>query len=166
MDTIEQIRIIPMERRHVPHLARLEKLCFAEPWSEKALEEELDNPQAVFLAAESLHGEVLGYAGMHDILGEGYIDNIAVFPQARGSGIGSALVKALCSYGADKGLAFITLEVRPSNVPALALYQKFGFQEKGRRRNFYRRPAEDALILTKHFPGNNRPAGEERKRDG
>ena len=66
-----------MGSRHIPILAKLERECFAEPWSEKSLMEELENPQAVFLTAEDSQGNVLGYAGMHNTLGEGYIDNIA-----------------------------------------------------------------------------------------
>ena len=146
-----EIIIAPMELRHIPLLAELEQQCFAEAWCERALLEELENPQAVFLTAETPQGELLGYSGMHDILGEGYIDNIAVFPQARGKGTGSALVKALCDYGESHGLVFITLEVRPSNQAALALYRKFGFCQEGIRKNYYRRPTEDAWLLTRRF---------------
>ena len=146
-----ETRIVPMGSRHIPILAKLERECFAEPWSEKPLMEELENPQAVFLTAEDSQGNVLGYAGMHNILGEGYIDNIAVFPHSRRKGTGSMLVEALCDYGEKNGLAFITLEVRPSNEPALALYRKYGFQQEGVRKGYYRRPAEDALILTKRW---------------
>lgn len=146
-----EIIIAPMEPRHIPILAELERQCFAEPWSEKSLREELENPQAVFLTAETPQGELLGYSGMHDVLGEGYIDNIAVFPQARGKGVGSALVKALCDYGEKNRLDFITLEVRPSNEAALALYRKFGFQQEGIRKNYYRHPTEDAWLLTRRF---------------
>lgn len=145
-----KVKIVPMEPRHIKALAELEQLCFEEPWSERALAEELENPQAVFLIAEA-GGKTMGYAGMHDILGEGYIDNVAVFPHARSCGVGTSLMQALCSYGKEKGLSFITLEVRPSNVPALALYRKFGFRQEGIRWGFYRHPTEDALILTKRF---------------
>ena len=146
-----EIIIAPMEPRHIPILAELERQCFAEPWSEKSLREELENPQAVFLTAETPQGELLGYSGMHDVLGEGYIDNIAVFPQARGKGVGSALVRALCDYGERNRLDFITLEVRPSNEAALALYHKFGFCQEGIRKNYYRHPTEDAWLLTRRF---------------
>ena len=68
-----------------------------------------------------------------------------------GKGTGSALVKALCDYGESHGLVFITLEVRPSNQAALALYRKFGFCQEGIRKNYYRRPTEDAWLLTRRF---------------
>ena len=154
-----EIIIAPMELRHIPILAELERQCFAEPWSEKSLREELENPQAVFLTAETPQGELLGYSGMHDVLGEGYIDNIAVFPQARGKGVGSALVRALCDYGERNRLDFITLEVRPSNEAALALYHKFGFCQEGIRKNYYRHPTEDAWLLTRRFSPSTEQTG-------
>ena len=154
-----EIIIAPMELRHIPILAELERQCFAEPWSEKSLREELENPQAVFLTAETPQGELLGYSGMHDVLGEGYIDNIAVFPQARGKGVGSALVRALCDYGESNHLDFITLEVRPSNEAALALYHKFGFCQEGIRKNYYCHPTEDAWLLTRRFSPSTEQTG-------
>ena len=76
------VEIVAMEQRHLDRLAELEAMCFSTPWSRKALEEELDNPNAVFLVAEE-EGAPLGYAGMHCAAGEGYVDNVAVFPAAR-----------------------------------------------------------------------------------
>ena len=140
----------PMNETHIPQIAQLETICFSEPWSENALRETLDDPKAVFFAAVE-EDTVLGYAGMHDIIGEGYVDNIAVFPEHRGKGIGEALTTALIDYSRDAKLAFLTLEVRAGNVPAVSLYQKLGMKEEGRRKNFYRHPTEDALIMTLHF---------------
>ena len=142
--------VIPMNETHIPQIAQLETICFSEPWSENALRETLDDPKAVFFAAVE-EDTVLGYAGMHDIIGEGYVDNIAVFPEHRGKGIGEALTTALIDYSRDAKLAFLTLEVRAGNVPAVSLYQKLGMKEEGRRKNFYRHPTEDALIMTIRF---------------
>lgn len=134
-----------MQPKHVPAVAGLEQLCFSQPWSEAALLESLQSPQAVFLVA--LEGEtLLGYGGMHLVLGEGYIDNIAVFPQYRGRGVASGIINAL----AERAEVFLTLEVRESNLPARRLYASLHFQEAGRRRNFYSNPTEDGLIYTKH----------------
>ena len=141
--------VIRMKEEHLPKIAALEQICFSEPWSENALRETLEDPKAVFFAAVE-EDEVLGYAGMHDIVGEGYVDNIAVFPEHRGKGIGEALTKALIDYTVSAGLEFLTLEVRAGNVPAVSLYKKLGMQEEGRRKNFYRHPTEDALIMTLH----------------
>ena len=130
-------------------IAKLEKLCFSEPWSERQLLETMEDPKGVLYAAvQDDDGQVLGYAGLHNIVGEGYVDNIAVFPQFRGQGIGEALTRALIEYMRCAALEFLTLEVRASNLPAISLYEKLGFRQEGRRKNFYRHPTEDARIMT------------------
>lgn len=142
--------VVRMEERHLEALARLEALCFSSPWSQNALREELSNPQAVFLVAEE-GGQVAGYAGMHDILGEGYIANVAVFPAFRRKGIGARLMEAFIAYARQNALSLLTLEVRESNLTAIRLYTRFGFCLEGRRRRFYQDPTEDALIYTRRF---------------
>src|SRR5699024_5645943 len=112
--------IVPMEERHLDDLARLERLCFSRPWSRQALKEELTNPAACFLVGEEA-GEMLGYAGMHCAAGECYVDNVAVFPEARRQGVGRKLMEALLQAAAAWGGEFLSLEVRPSNLEALAL---------------------------------------------
>lgn len=130
-------------------IAQLEKLCFSEPWSERQLLETMEDPKGVlYVAVQDDDGQVLGYAGLHNIVGEGYVDNIAVFPQFRGQGIGEALTRALIEYMRRAALEFLTLEVRASNLPAISLYEKLGFRQEGRRKNFYRHPTEDARIMT------------------
>lgn len=145
--------IVPMDRSHLEQIAALERECFSHPWTEAMLEEELYNSQASFLVAEDGEGGVLGYAGLHVVLDEGYIDNIAVEEPARKHGVASALLDVFCRFGAAN-LAFLTLEVRASNAPAIALYKKYGFQEVGLRPNFYSAPREDAIIMTREFPQN------------
>lgn len=139
-----------MEQGHTEILAELEKLCFARPWSRRALEDEVRNPNAYFVTAVE-NGCVLGYGGMHCSCGECYADNIAVFGHHRKKGVGTAIVNALIEEAKRRGGEFLSLEVRPSNTAAVGLYTRLGFQEEGRRRNFYSQPAEDALILTKRF---------------
>lgn len=142
--------IAPMARKHIAEIARLEQACFSKPWSEKGLAAELDNPTAHFIVAVT-GGAVAGYAGMHGVCGEGYIANVAVFPEHRGQGVGRILVRELLSYAKREQFAFLSLEVRPSNLPAVALYRSEGFQEAGVRRNFYDCPQEDGVILTHWF---------------
>lgn len=142
--------IVPMDRSHISQIAALEKSCFSTPWSESMLEEELFNPQASFIVAEDGEGNILGYAGLHVILDEGYIDNIAVEPDARRHGVASALLDVYCRFGAVN-LAFLTLEVRASNAPAIGLYEKYGFKKVGVRPNYYQQPKEDAVIMTREF---------------
>ena len=142
--------IVPMDRSHLAGVAALERLCFSAPWTEAMLEEELFNDTASFLVAEGEDGSVLGYAGLHVVLDEGYIDNIAVRPEFRRQGIAEALLGVFLRFG-EAHLAFLTLEVRPSNTAAVALYEKHGFAEAGRRKQYYDNPTEDALLLTRVF---------------
>lgn len=143
-----ELRIERLAERHIAGAAELERQCFAAPWTEDALREELDNENAVFLAAESDSGDTVGYLGCHLILDEAYIANVAVSPDVRREGIGGRLVGALLDILRERNAAFVTLEVRVSNQPAIALYTKFGFKPVGTRRGFYDRPKEDALLMT------------------
>lgn len=142
--------IVPMDRSHIPQIAKLEQACFSTPWSERMLEDALFDTQASFIVAEDEEGHILGYAGLHAILDEGYIDNVAVEPDARKHGVASALLDVFCRFGAAN-LAFLSLEVRASNAPAIGLYEKYGFQKAGMRPGYYQHPREDALIMTRYF---------------
>ena len=142
--------IVPMDRGHIPQIAALERECFSTPWSENMLSDALFDPKASFIVAEDGEGGVLGYAGLQVVLDEGYIDNIAVDPNARRHGVADELLDMFCRFGAAN-LAFLTLEVRASNEPAIALYRKHGFEEVGRRKDYYTKPKEDAVIMTRDF---------------
>ena len=146
------VKIVPMTADHLEELEKLERICFSRPWSRKMLAEELENQCAAFLVAEdSVSGRVLGYAGLMVVADEGYITNVAVFPEYRRQDIAAQILQVFLQFAAANRLAFLTLEVRPSNAAAIALYQGFGFEEVGRRKNYYDLPKEDALILTKYF---------------
>ena len=146
------VKIVPMTADHLEELEKLERICFSRPWSRKMLAEELENQCAAFLVAEdSVSGRVLGYAGLMVVADEGYITNVAVFPEYRRQGIAAQILQVFLQFAAANHLACLTLEVRPSNAAAIALYQGFGFEEVGRRKNYYDLPKEDALILTKYF---------------
>ena len=145
------IHILPMHADHIPAIAKLERECFSRPWSERMLGEELENQCAAFLTATDENGEVLGYAGLLVAADEGYITNVAVFPEYRRLGVAAKIIEVYMNFAAANDLAFLTLEVRPSNEAAIALYRRFGFEEVGRRKNYYDLPKEDALILTRYF---------------
>ena len=142
--------IVPMDRSHIPQILALEQACYSTPWTETMLTDALFDPQASFIVAEDEEGNVLGYAGLHVVVDEGYIDNIAVEPDARRHGVASALLDVYCRFG-GANLAFLTLEVRSSNAPAIALYEKHGFQRAGLRPGYYQHPREDAVIMTREF---------------
>ena len=141
------IAIVPMHPDHLDSLADLESLAFSTPWSYDALAEELQNPLAVFLVAEDVDAEsAVGYLGMHHILDEGFIANLAVHPAYRRQGIARSLLREAQEYAEAHDLARLTLEVRASNVPAIALYEGMGFARDGIRPGFYDSPKEDAAI--------------------
>jgi len=151
--------IVPMTGEHLPALAEIERRCFSDPWSEDGFAAELGNPTARFYVA-LMAGEPVGYAGMHNVLGEGYITNVAVCPEHRRCGIASQLLAYLIEQSEKEKMHFITLEVRVSNHAAIALYRSFGFVRVGLRRGYYRRPAEDALLMTLFLGKEN---GEEKQ---
>ena len=139
-----------MKQSHVPQVAELEKLCFSDPWSEKSVASELNNPLSLWLVA--VDDEIVsGYVGSQSVMGESDMMNIAVHPDYRRQGIAEALVLALVDALREKGIHCLTLEVRASNAPAIALYEKLGFMQVGLRKNYYRNPKEDALILRKEW---------------
>jgi len=139
-----------MNPSHVSRIAELEKLCFSDPWSEKSVASELDNQLAFWLVATE--GEtVAGYIGSQTVMDETDMMNVAVHPDFRRKGIAEALVNTLVDNLKTMGSRCLTLEVRVSNAPAIALYEKLGFSEIGRRKNYYRNPREDALILRKEW---------------
>ncbi|MGI6403543.1 MAG: ribosomal protein S18-alanine N-acetyltransferase [Oscillospiraceae bacterium] len=144
--------ITPMTMEILPQVALLERLCFSQPWSQTALEEELANPCATWLVAKDA-GQLLGYAGMHQVLDEASVTNVAVDPAHRRKGVAKTLMLTLEEICRQKGASFLTLEVRASNQNAIALYRSLGFETVGQRKHYYTHPTEDALLLTKFFAG-------------
>ena len=142
--------VVPMQERHLAALAEIEKVCFHAPWSADMLREELG--KGLFLVAER-DGVAVGYVGCQTVLDEGYITNVAVSPDCRRQGVGRALIGTLVSHAGAQGLAFVTLEARTSNMPAIALYENAGFQKVCVRKNFYTAPVEDALLMTFFLKG-------------
>lgn len=134
-----------MAERHLAALAAIEKACFHAPWSETMLREELG--KGIFLVAER-DGAAVGYVGCQTVLDEGYITNVAVSPDCRRQGVARALLDELKARAVQAGLSFVTLEVRASNAPAIALYEGAGFVRVGVRKNFYTAPTEDAVLMT------------------
>ena len=142
-----EYQIIPMTPAQLPQAAALERVCFSHPWTEKALAEDLDNELLTLLAAVGEDGTLLGYGEVRTVLDEGTLERIAVAPQFRRHGAAEALLRRFLDDGRGK-LAFLTLEVRAGNAPAIGLYEQLGFEVVGRRRNYYREEGEDALLMT------------------
>lgn len=144
------MEIRQMKKEDILQLAELEKLCFSDPWSISAFEYELKNPLSLWLVAAD--GEtVAGYVGSQTVMDESDMMNVAVAPAYRRKGIAEKLILALIERLKEHQSHCLTLEVRVSNDPAIALYQKLGFLQVGRRPGYYRNPREDALILRKEW---------------
>ena len=141
------IEIIRMNESHVSAVAELERQNFSEPWPEIAVRSELTNKLALWLVAVE-DGVVAGYVGSQTVLQEADMMNIAVADTHRRRGIARLLVEELIR---QLDAYQLTLEVRASNVPAIALYEKLGFTQVGLRKNYYHKPKEDALILRKEW---------------
>ena len=144
------IRIREMTAADVVWVAALEKICFHDPWSEGSVASELNNPLSLWLVAEE-NGALVGYVGSQTVMGETDMMNVAVHPDRRREGIAEVLITELITRLKNRGSTSLSLEVRVSNEAAKGLYEKLGFHQAGLRKNYYRNPKEDALILRKEW---------------
>lgn len=141
------VKIERLNQCHINDVSEIENICFTEPWSKKALEDLLTCNYAVYFAAiDDISKKAVGYCGMYVSFEIGAINNIGVLPQYRNCGIASKLLYSLYDYSLMNGIDILTLEVRKSNVPAIKLYEKFGFKKVGERKNYYKKPTEDGII--------------------
>ena len=143
----EEFQMIPLDQEHIEDVLVIENLSFSIPWSREAfIQEILYNQLARYLIV--LNGnQAIAYGGMWLILDEAHITNIAVHPDYRGRGIGKKLMQGLIDLMKEEGIGQMSLEVRKSNAVAIHLYESFGFQEEGVRKEFYFDNHEDALIM-------------------
>lgn len=146
------MEIVRVCQEDAGELAELDKEVFSVPWSEKSFRDECNNSLAVYFAARE-DNKIIGYAGFWHIADEGDITNIAVREKFRRRGVASLLIEEMIKEADKRKLSLLTLEVRKSNLPAIGLYNKFGFNVIGERKNYYTKPTEDALIMTLYFGG-------------
>ena len=140
-----------MRPQHIAQVAALEKVCFGSAaWSENSIATELENPLALWIVADD-DGKVLGYVGSQTVMDETDMMNIAVHPDFRRCGIATALIMELVRQLKGRDSHILRLEVRESNAPAIALYESLGFIQIGLRRNYYRNPKENGIILGKEW---------------
>ena len=136
----------------VPAIVAIERAVFSDPWSPRSFREVIGTPSVYCACARRDDGTIAGYVVAWFVADEGEIANLAVVPDAWGSGIGRALLDASLSEAAARKIGAVYLEVRDSNARARALYGSRGFVEVGRRRSYYRRPVEDAIVLRRSMP--------------
>lgn len=131
-----------------PIVSVLENECFSCPWSEESFRECLDNDRFYFVGLFE-NEELVGYGSIVTVLDEGDVANIAVRSDRRGKGLGRMLLSALTDEAKIRGVVYLHLEVREGNAPARHLYEKFGFVTDGIRKNYYTKPQENAVLMTK-----------------
>ncbi|MCL2204729.1 MAG: ribosomal protein S18-alanine N-acetyltransferase [Defluviitaleaceae bacterium] len=139
--------IVPLTLDYLDAVHTLERECYSDPWSILTLAHEITGGNRICLLALDAGSTAAGYAFMYHGPYEGHIENIAVAPAYRKRGVASLLMDALRAEAARYEIPKLTLEVRQGNHEALALYHKFGFTVTGHRREYYRNPCEDAVIM-------------------
>lgn len=142
--------IVKMNESHVAQIAALERECFSDPWSEASIASELHSEWSLWLVDEE-DGQVVAYVGSQSAPPDADVMNVAVAPNHRRQGRGEALMLALMDALRALNRESLSLEVRQSNAPALALYRRLGFVQVGKRPKYYHNPVEDALILRKEL---------------
>lgn len=138
-----------MEEKDLDQVVVIEKDTFSMPWSREDFLSSINHPSHIYVVA-SQDNVIYGYCGMWGIVGEGQINNVAVKKEFQGKGIGLSLVQFLLEEGYKQGLEVFTLEVRESNLSAIHVYEKVGFENVGIRKNFYDKPKENAVIMWKN----------------
>lgn len=140
-----------MKLRHLPEVLAIERVSFPTPWTRQAFVFEILYNECARYVVALAGGRVVGYAGMWVLVDEAHLTNIAVHPEWRGLGLGRALMEEMLARARSFGVRAMTLEVRPSNLPAVRLYASLGFVERGRRKGYYADTGEDALIMWKEW---------------
>ncbi|MBI9011275.1 MAG: ribosomal protein S18-alanine N-acetyltransferase [Clostridiales bacterium] len=125
----------------------LELACFSVPWTKEAFESELLKNQLAHYIVIEEDNEIIGYGGVWYIMDEGHITNVAIHPEHRKKGLGKKLVQGMIDAAISHEINHMTLEVRKSNVAAIALYEHMGFEVAGVRPKYYTDNNEDALIM-------------------
>ena len=147
---MKDFEIVTLTVAHLTEAAEIENLCFSEPWSEEALLYMCTSPNTHAVAViERESGRLAAYGGCEYVLDEANIVNVATHPDFRRRGCAEALIGKMEEFLVSREVTDVFLEVRVSNAPARTLYEKLGFVAVGIRKNYYRFPAEDAVVMKK-----------------
>lgn len=137
---------------NLQEIADIEKEIFSTPWSLKNITDTFKNKNNCFFVAKDFEsGETAGHICLETVLDEGILTSVAVKEKYRNKGIAKKLMDSFIDEAKNRNIAFINLEVRASNAPAIALYEKYGFEKVGTRKNYYSKPTEDALLMMLNF---------------
>ena len=160
-----KVTVQPARLVDVPAIVEIERAVFSDPWSAQSFREALGHPAVYFSCACRDDGDVLGYVVAWFVADEGEIANLAVARPAWRAGIGRALLDAALSEAASRSVTAVYLEVRESNERARRLYESRGFEQVGRRKSYYRRPVEDAIVLRWTMTEEGRGKRDEERRE-
>jgi len=145
-----------MKEGDLPGVLKIEQVSFPTAWSERMFRNELRSPLSRNLVARnSSDRTIAGYINFWVFAGEVHLNNVAVDPDLRGRGIGSLLIEQMIAIARDERAFWLTLEVRPSNLAAISLYEKFGFRVRGVRPRYYTDTLEDAFIMWSEVEDEN-----------
>lgn len=131
----------------INQIADLEKNIFSDAWTTKGVQETFEQKQAFITVAE-LEGKVIGYCIIYYVMDEAEIARIAIGGDVRRKGLGKGLLQYTCECCKERGVERLLLDVRESNVGAIAFYEYYGFQQDGIRKHFYEMPKEDAVLMS------------------
>ncbi len=140
------INFYDITKSDAKELSRLDEKCFASPWSELSFLNEASNPLAQYVIAKT-EEKIIGYAGFWQVVDEGQITNIAVLEEYRRRKIAQQMLERLIEKARKMQLSVLSLEVRESNLPAISLYEKFDFEKVGIRKDYYKNPTENAVLM-------------------
>jgi ribosomal-protein-alanine N-acetyltransferase len=138
-----------MKEEDLPAVLSIEALCFSNPWGDSTFRGEIQNTSVSFplVVVRRPGDEVVAYIIFWQIRDDVQVNNVAVHPDFRGLGLGETIMRYAIARVRDAGATFMTLEVRQSNMPAMTLYRKLGFEIMGTRKNYYSKPDEDACVM-------------------
>lgn len=158
MSETQTVIVRKMTTTDIDEVHQIEQMSITPPWTKQGFADGLANENAVFYVAEVNHlaqreendtqsRRIVGYCGLYFAADEGEITNVAVDPMWRKRGMADRILQSVLTDAREKNLSQIFLEVRASNTPAQKLYEKHGFEPQGIRKNFYREPKEDAIVM-------------------
>ncbi len=148
MKKISEITIKPMTKDDIEDVVVIESEAYGKHhWAKSSFYDEMSNNLAKYYVAKTPDGETVGYAGTWHIIDEGHITTIAVKNDYLRNHIGEAIIHKIIEDCYKDEIKYLTLEVRVSNIPAIKLYEKYGFQSLGTRKGYYQDNGEDALIM-------------------
>ena len=142
-----EVHLVPLRRRHLRQVLRIEAQVYPRPWSLALFVSELNLRNSRLYVAAKVDGNVVGYAGLMFSGDEAHVTNIAVDPAWHRHKIGTRMLLHLAHSSRDRGCKHLTLEVRVTNAGAQSMYRRFGFVPAGIRKNYYSESNEDALVM-------------------